>query len=118
MIGWLAGLLLPKVGARWAKPLAGTIVWGLGLLIVGFLLWRMIDNYGDKRFDAGVQLERSKWEAAEAKMLEEAAASATKADDRAAERLVQHKEQIDEDRQAVDQAVRDGTSPLDALFGG
>lgn len=114
MSGIGAGLAAVNFSSRWVKY--GAIVLGVAL-VIGFLWWR-IDAYGDRRFDAGVATERGKWEEAEKKLRTEAAKSATRADDRAADRLAEHKEQIDEDRKAVDQAVRDGTSPLDALFGG
>lgn len=114
MSGIGAGLAAINLSSRWVKY--GAIV--LVTVLVIWFLWSRIDAYGDRRYDAGVMNERGKWEAAEKKLREEAAASSTRADDRAADRLAQHKEQIDEDRKAVDQAVRDGTSPLDALFGG
>jgi hypothetical protein len=115
MITFLMGLGLTS---RIAK-LVGYVV--IPLVVLGLLWWLIssrIDAYGDKRFDAGVANERGKWEEASEKLKLDAEASSTKADDRAAIRLEQHKEQIDEDSKAVDQAVRDGTSPLDALFGG
>lgn len=117
-ISWLAGLLLPKVGEKWARPLAGLIIWGLVLAVAAFLLYRVVDSWGDRRFDQGVALERGKWKEAEKRLHQEAAASATRADDAAAKRLEVHKEQVDADTKAVDEAVRNGTSPLDALFGG
>lgn len=94
---------------------------GIGILafvlVVLLVIWR-INAYGDSREQKGVDKERAAWVAAGEKLKEEAAQSATKADDRAAVRLEEHKEQIDEERKAVDAAVENGTSPLDALFGG
>ncbi len=90
---------------------------GIFLLIVGLIWWR-IDAYGDSREEAGVNKERAAWVEAGEKLKADAAKSATRADDLAVKRLEEHKEQIDEDRKAVEQAVENGTSPLDALFGG
>lgn len=118
MIAWFALKLAGVVGPTWAKRLAGPIIWVLAIVIIGGLIWWRVDAYGDRRFDAGVALERGKWEAAEEKLKQEASASATRADDAAAKRLEVHKEQVDAERQSFDQAVRDGTSPLDVLFGG
>lgn len=114
MTGLGAGLAAANLSSKWVKY--GAVA--LGLVLLCLFIWWRIDSYGDRRFDAGVANERGKWEAAEKKLKEDAAKSATKADDRAAARLEEHKEQIDEDRKAVDQAVRDGSSPLDVLFGG
>lgn len=114
MSGIGTGLMALNLSSKWVKY--GAVV--LGVVLFCLFIWWRVDAYGDKRFDAGVLNERSKWEAAEEKLRQEAAASATRADDAAAKRLEVHKEKIDADRQAVDQAVRDGSSPLDALFGG
>lgn len=90
------------------------------LLVVVFVLliaW-MISKYGDGREQDGVDKERAAWVEAGEKLKEEAAKSATKADDKAVARLEDYKEQIDEDRKAVEAAVENGTSPLDSLFSG
>lgn len=110
LMGW-------GLSSRIAK-LVGYVI--IPLVVVGLLFWLIssrISAYGERQFDAGVGNERAKWVEAGEKLKLDAEASATKADDRAVERLEQHKEQIDEDQKAVDQAVRDGSSPLDALFG-
>lgn len=94
---------------------------GIGVLVavvfVLLIVW-MIKDYGDSREQEGIDQERAAWVKAGEELKADAAKSATKADDRAAERLLEHKEQIDEDRKAFDAAVENGTSPLDSLFGG
>lgn len=107
----LAGIGL---GSRAAKIGAGILLF---VLVVLFVAWR-INAYGDRREEEGVKKERAAWVAAGEKLKEEAAVSATKADDKAVARLEEYKEQADEDQKAVDKAVENGTSPLDALFGG
>lgn len=107
----LAGLSVAQKATR-----VGLVVLAV-ILIVGLIWWR-IDAYGDSREEHGVQTERAAWKEAERRMQEDAAKSATQADDRAAKRLEEHKEQIDADRQAVEEAVDNGTSPLDSIFGG
>ena len=119
-VGFLIKLLVPKLGERAGKAVAYMIAIAVVALTVWLIYWFIssrIENYGDRREQAGVDKERAAWVEAGERLKAEASASATKADDRAAARLEQHKEQIDEDRKAVNQAVNDGTSPLDALFG-
>ena len=87
------------------------------VLFVLFVVW-LIRDYGNSREQEGVDKERAAWVEAGEKLKKEAATSATKADDKAVARLEEYKEQADEDRQAVEAAVENGTSPLDALFGG
>ena len=87
-----------------------------GVAVVLLIVWQ-VNAYGDRREDEGVGKERAAWVAAGEKLKKEAAQSATRADDKAAERLLVHKEQIDEDRKELEAAVENGTSPLDALFG-
>lgn len=90
---------------------------GLLLLVIGAIaLWgRSKYNAGHKD---GVTETDAAWQKASDELMRKAGESATKADDRAIAALEEHKEQIDEDRKAVEQAQREGTSPLDALFGG
>lgn len=102
------------LGALPAKLIAYV---GLPLLVALFLWWR-IDSYGDRRFDAGVSQTDAKWEEAGNRLQAEAANSATRADDAAANRLGQFENQVADERREMDNAVRDGTSPLDVLFGG
>lgn len=98
----------------WLK-IAGPIVI-LALLIVGVMAWGN-SKYGAGE-KAGIEATDAKWEAASAKLRKEAAASATRADDAAVIRLEKHVEQAKEDQEKVDAAVKEGSSPLDALFGG
>jgi hypothetical protein len=98
----------------WLK-IVGPIV--LLVLLVG--AWQL-DRRGqyNKGEKAGIEATDAKWEAASAKLKADAAESATKADDAAVKRLKEHIEQAEEDQEKVDAAKREGTSPLDALFGG
>lgn len=102
---------LPFTIPRWA--------WGLiGGIVAVLLLWWALDSYGDRRYNAGVTDTDAKWQEAADKLKEEAAASATRADDKAVERLEQFEQQAEDDRKAVQDAIEEGSSPLDALFGG
>jgi hypothetical protein len=86
------------------------------LAVVGaILLW------GHSKYkaghEAGVTETDAAWQKASDELMREAGKSATKADDRAVAAFEEHKEQITEDRKAVEDAQRNGSSPLDALFG-
>jgi FtsZ-interacting cell division protein ZipA len=96
----------------WAK-----IVGPLALFAILFTVWQL-DRRGqyNKGEEAGIEATDAKWIAASEKLKEDAARSATKADDAAAKRLDEHVEQIAVDQAAVDEAVKEGRSPLDALF--
>jgi hypothetical protein len=105
--------------ARGLSPLVSKLIAyvGVPLLVILFLWWR-IDAYGDRRFDAGANQADARWQEASNRLQAEAANSATRADDAAANRLEQFQNQVADERQALDEANRTGTSPLDVLFGG
>lgn len=90
---------------------------GVGALVLVGLLWWSIASYGARRYQAGVTATDAKWEEASNRLKEEAAQSATRADDNAIERLEEHQQQVAEERAAVDAAIQNGASPFDALFG-
>lgn len=69
-------------------------------------------------YDDGTTATDKKWEDAAAQLKKDAAASATKADDAAAARLENYVAEQTADKEAIDEANRNGTSPLDAIFGG
>ena len=94
----------------WLK-IAGPIV---ALLVVIGGIWA----YGNSRYNAGVSDTDAKWEEASERLKKKAAETATKADDAAAKRLEEFVEQSKEDQEKVDEAIRNGTSPFDELFGG
>lgn len=114
----MSGIGLGLAGLSSAQKMARIGIAIGAVVVIALLIWWRVDAYGDSRELAGVTKERAAWVDASNKLKEQAALTATKADDRAAVRLEEFKEQADEDRKAVDEAVRDGGSPLDALFGG
>lgn len=97
----------------WLKIVGPLVV--AALLIVGIMAW------GSSKFKAGkaegITQTDAKWQAASDKLKADAAASATRADDKAVERFEKHVEEAAADQAAVDKAVKEGESPLDALFG-
>lgn len=96
----------------WAKIL-GPIA-ALAIIIGGLAAWGSHKYHSG--YDKGVQATDAKWEKAAAELKRDAAKSATKADDAAANRLENFVEQQTADQEAVNEAVKEGRSPLDALF--
>jgi type II secretory pathway component PulM len=89
---------------------------GLGgaLLLLGAYI--ALDRYGDRRYQEGVTATDAKWQKAFDELKAAAAKSASKADDAAAVRVEAFTEQAAKDQEKVNEAVRTGSSPLDALF--
>lgn len=98
----------------WAK-IVGPLV-ALALLVGAVAAWS--HHQYSKGHKAGVAETDAAYKAASDKLKADAAASATKADDKAVVRLEEYQAQAKEDQEKVDEANRNGTSPLDALFGG
>lgn len=96
----------------WAK-IAGPII-ALALIIGALLAWGNSKYHAGER--AGIAATDKKWEAAAAQLKADAAKSATKADDAAANRLEVFVEQQEAEQAKIDEAVKEGRSPLDALF--
>lgn len=113
----MSGLGLGLAGLSMAQKATRIGIMVLVVVVFGGLIWWMIRDYGNSREQEGVDKERAAWVTAGERLKEDAAQSATKADDKAVARLEEYKEQADADRKVVDQAVENGTSPLDALFG-
>ena len=96
------------------KGVGGAIL--VGLLIWGVLAW--LNSYGDRRYREGVTATDQKWEEASQRVQEQARQSATKADDAAANRLAEYVEQSATEQEQVNDAIENGSSPFDVLFGG
>lgn len=98
----------------WLKIVGPLVV--AALLIAGVMAW------GSSKFKAGkeegVAETHAVYKAASDKLKADAEASATQADDKAAERFDEHLADAKADQEAVNEALQNGTSPLDALFGG
>lgn len=108
-------MMLMKLGlsGRAAKAVAYIAI---PLLIAASLFWAL-DSYGDRRFAEGRAAEAKAWKAAEAKLLKKAANAETKADKQAAARVVEHAAEVAEEREKIDQAVAEGSSVFDVMFG-
>lgn len=98
----------------WLK-IVGPLV-ALAILFGGVAAWS--HHQYNKGHKAGVEEVDAAWAAADKKLREQSAQSATRADDAAAKRAEEFHQQADDDRKAVEDAQANGSSPLDVLFGG
>lgn len=110
---WLIGLLVPRLGKTFGPIVAYLLVIGVAL---GLFYWALT-SYGHRKFNEGVAANQAQVDKALAKLKADAAHSATKADDAAVNRAAVEVEHQKADQEAVNEAERNGTSPLDALFG-
>jgi len=83
----------------------------VGALITAVLLW------GNSRENDGVEKTDRKWEEAGELLEKQAAESAKKADDESAERVAEHQDKLKKEKELLDEADRDGSSPFDVIFG-
>lgn len=110
MIGMLVGWGLSQ---RMAKVVAFVIV---PLLILG-AFYLMLDAYGDSRYDAGKDKADAEWKAASDKLIQKAQDAGTKADTAAAARTADYAAKVEDEKERIDAATKDGSSPMDVLFG-
>lgn len=109
VIAAVTGFLSPKV---W--KIVGVIA---VISLVLFLFWRALDNYGDARYDDGIAAERAAWEEADRKLQIKVAMSQTEATASSIKREKQHAAAVAKEREKIDEAVAEGRSPFDVLFG-
>ncbi len=110
MIGWLVGLGLSERAAK-ALLIVGGIV--IGVLAFYFLL----DAYGDARYREGKKDADAAWIEAGNKLVAQAHKSADKADVAAAARAEDFTARQEAEKEKIDNAKANGTSPMDVLFG-
>jgi hypothetical protein len=84
------------------------------LIIVG--LYLAVDAWGDSRYRSGKADEKATWIAASDKLLRDAAGAATAADKISAAAAVDFAARQEDERNRIDAAIANGTSPVDALF--
>lgn len=100
------------------KPFRAWIFGGLALIALLVGLWLALDAYGDRRYAEGRDDNERAWRAAEAKLRQEEKTSAAGADKAAIVREEAHAAAVASEKGKIDAAMREGSSPLDVLFGG
>lgn len=108
MITFLSGYM----SLRLAKVVGYVLV---PLLILG-AFYLALDAYGDSRFREGRKAENAAWQAAQDKLLKDAAQSAAIADRQDLARKIEHSAQVQEEKEKIDEAIANGSSPFDVLF--
>lgn len=93
-------------------PLKTWLLIGAALAVVAAVLW-----FGHARYQAGVRDTDAKWEAAGERLAAQAEKAGTVADRREADRIEDHAAAVAAEKERIDEAVADGRSPLDVLFG-
>lgn len=105
-----AALTLAK-GLSRALPVKTWLMIGGAIAVVAAVLW-----FGHSRYQAGVADTDAKWEAAGEKLAQQARQSADAATRREAPRIAAHAAQVAAEKDKIDEAIAEGSSPLDALF--
>lgn len=100
------------VGPRFAKP----FVYIIGILLLVGAFYIMLDAYGDSRFREGRAVENKAWKDAQDKLLAAAAQSSSRADREALAITLEHAAKVEEEKERVDDAIANGSSPFDVLF--
>ena len=93
--------------------------WGwyaIGAALAALALYLAITAYGNSRYREGVSDTDAKWAEASERLKAKAAESATRADDAAAVRLEEFKQQVEDEERELEEAKRTGGSPWDVLF--
>ena len=109
--------MIPLAGAWEAiKPFRGWILGGIGLILLLLALWAALDAYGDRRYAQGREDNERAWRAAEAKLHAQERKAAGAADQAAAVREADHAATVVQEKGKIDDAIREGYSPLDVLF--
>ena len=101
---------LPFSMPRWAWMTLGAV-----LLILAFYF--TLDAYGDSRYREGKAAADKAWQEASDRLIDKAAKAGTKADTKAAARAADFAAKQEDEKEKIDAAVKEGSSPLDALFG-
>jgi hypothetical protein len=85
-------------------------------LLVVLIIWMSINAYGNARFDAGEKAADAKWEEASRKLQEKNLKAQGVADEKAEARAEEYVARAADEKERIDNAVQNGTSPFDVLF--
>lgn len=110
MIGFAAAGAAIKRVPTWAWAVIGAAV-----VLVAFYM--ALNAYGNSRYKAGKADADAAWIEASNKLIDKAAASGKKADTAAAARQADFVAKVEDEKERMDAAVKEGSSPMDVLFG-
>lgn len=94
---------------RWAWVALGAV-----LLVLAFYF--ALDAYGDARYREGKKDADAAWIAASNKLIDQAQKAGTKADEKAAVRAADFAAKQEDEKEKIDAAKAEGSSPFDVLF--
>lgn len=89
----------------------------LGAVVLVFAFYAILDRYGDSKYREGKAKADAEWQAASDRLIEKSLKAGTEADRKAAARGADFAAKVDDERKRIDQAVKDGGSPFDVIFG-
>lgn len=89
----------------------------LAVAVALFLAYRALDAYGDRQYQAGKDDADKAWKAASDKLIDKAQESGKKADVAAAARTADYAAKVEDEKEKIDEAIADGSSPFDVMFG-
>ena len=93
------------------------IVAYIGLPLLAILLaFAALNAYGNSRYDAGRADEVAAWQAAQDKLLQQAAEAADEAGQDHLSRAVDYAQTLQYEKEEIDAAIDSGASPFDVLF--
>lgn len=101
---------MPFTMPRWGWYGLGAILIALALVAAVWAIHR--DGYKDGKADA----DRA-WQEASDRTIEKAAKAGAKADKAAAARAADYAAKVEDEKERIDAAVENGSSPFDELFG-
>lgn len=104
---------LALLWGKFRKPL----LIGLAVLVAVMIVWRLLVAFGDARYKQGRADNELAWRVAESKLHEQEAAARTSADRAASARNSAHAELVAKEKEQLNDALREGYSPIDVLFG-
>lgn len=110
-------IITALMGLGLSRKMAGIAVWAVGILAVLGLFYWALDSYGDRRYEKGKHDTEEAYQKASDKLMQEAGEARTQADKQAAVAAVEYATKVEDEKEKIDAAIADGSSPLDVLFG-
>lgn len=89
----------------------------LALVVFGLFYWAL-DSYGDRQYDKGKADADAAWQKASDKLIAKSQNAATKADRTAAAREADFAARVEDEKEKLEDANANGSSPIDVLFSG
>lgn len=100
---------MPFTIPRWAWFAIGG-----ALLLLAFYL--TLHAYGHAQYNAGKAAADAEWKAASEKLVDKAHKTGAKADVEAAARASDYAAKVQDEKEKIDRATEEGSSPFDVLF--